>query len=68
MDNASETRFRQRLIQTLTGKTLVLITHRSSLLDLVDRLIIIDAGKIIADGAKKDVIEALKQGKIRTKQ
>ena len=68
MDNASETRFRQRLVQSLSGKTLVLITHRSSLLDLVDRLIIMDAGKIIANGAKEDVLAALKQGKIKTSQ
>ena len=68
MDNASETRFRQRLVQSLSGKTLVMITHRSSLLDLVDRLIIVDGGKVIANGAKEDVLKALKQGKIKTIQ
>ena len=45
-------------------KTVVLVTHRTALLTLVDRLIVIDNGKIVADGAKDHVIEALKQGRI----
>ena len=44
-------------------KTLILVTHRSSLLDLVDRLIVIDAGRVIADGSKEQVLEALKQSR-----
>jgi len=65
MDNSSEALFKQRLGQILPGKTLVLITHRSSLLTLVDRLIIVDGGKIVADGPKDEVLNALKQGQIR---
>jgi ATP-binding cassette subfamily C protein LapB len=42
-----------------------LITHRSSLLSLVDRLIVIDNGKVMADGKKEDVLDALKRGHIR---
>ncbi len=34
--------------------------------DLIDRLIIVDAGKIVADGPKEEVLSALKQGQIRT--
>ena len=45
-------------------KTILLVTHRTALLTLVDRLIVIDGGKIVADGAKDQVIEALKQGRI----
>ena len=51
--------------ETLDGKTLFLVTHRSSLLSLVDRLMIIDNGKIVADGPKEDVLKALRQGQIR---
>jgi ATP-binding cassette subfamily C protein LapB len=65
MDNSSEALFKKRLEDILPGKTLVLVTHRSSLLSLVDRLIIIDHGKIVADGPKDDVLKALKQGQIR---
>jgi len=65
MDNSSEAMFRNRLAEILPGKTLVLITHRSSLLSLVDRLIIVDRGKVVADGPKEEVLTALKQGQIR---
>jgi ATP-binding cassette subfamily C protein LapB len=65
MDNSSEATFKARLLETLEDKTLVLITHRSSLLSLVDRLIVVDNGKVMADGKKEDVLEALKRGHIR---
>ncbi len=65
MDNSTEAMFKNRLGKALTGKTLLLVTHRSSLLSLVDRLIILDNGKIVADGKKEEVLEALKQGRIR---
>ena len=65
MDNSSEAAFKARLTEALGDKTLVLITHRSSLLSLVDRLIVIDNGKVMADGKKEDVLEALKRGHIR---
>ena len=65
MDNSSEASFKKRLGETLQGKTLFLVTHRSSLLSLVDRLLIIDNGKIVADGPKEEVLKALRQGQIR---
>ncbi|WP_120496104.1 type I secretion system permease/ATPase [Kiloniella sp. EL199] len=65
MDNSSEAAFKQRLSKAVIGKTLVLVTHRSSLLTLVDRLVIVDSGRIVADGPKAEVLEALKQGQIR---
>ncbi len=65
MDNSTEMVFKKRLSEILPDKTLLLVTHRSSLLSLVDRLIIIDGGKIVADGPKDDVLGALKQGQIR---
>ncbi len=42
----------------------MLISHRSSLYDLVNRIIVIDSGKIVADGHKDQVTEALRNGKI----
>ncbi|MEH6630461.1 MAG: type I secretion system permease/ATPase [Halopseudomonas aestusnigri] len=65
MDNSSEAAFKARLTKAVTGKTLILVTHRSSLLTLVDRLVIVDSGRIVADGPKAEVLEALKQGQIR---
>lgn len=64
MDHSGEEVVKQRLKQEAAGKTMILISHRSSLFDLVDRIIVIDSGRVVADGAKKDIIEALKAGKI----
>ena len=65
MDNSSENRFKRQLELTLPGKTLLLVTHRTSLLSLVQRLIVMDSGKIVADGPKEDVLEALAAGQVR---
>lgn len=66
MDNTTESRFKARLGTILGGKTLILITHRGSLLSLVDRLIVMDGGRVVADGPKQDVLEALSGGRIHT--
>ncbi len=64
MDNLSEESIKRELGRVAAGKTLLLVTHRTSLLDLVDRIIVIDQGKLVADGPKAQVIEALRQGRI----
>ncbi len=64
MDNRTETRMKTNLKNLLAGKTLVLITHRGSLLDLVERIIIIDNGAGVADGPRDQVLSAMKSGQI----
>ncbi len=64
LDNQSEAQLRQRLRQACTHKTVVLVTHRTAMLDLVERLIVVDSGRIVADGPKERVIDALRQGRI----
>jgi ATP-binding cassette subfamily C protein LapB len=64
MDHQSEDMLKARLKRFCAGKTMVLVTHRTSLLELVDRLIVIDNGKIVADGPKAQVVEALQGGRI----
>lgn len=64
MDNTGEERLKQRLQAVVENKTVILVTHRASLLSLVDRLIVIDRGQILADGPKAAVMEALKKGQI----
>jgi len=66
MDNSAEALFRQRLGTILEGKTLLLFTHRTSMLQLVDRVIVMDGGKVVADGPKTQVLKALHDGKIAT--
>ncbi len=65
MDNAGEGGLKARLTSVLEGRTLLLVTHRASLLSLVDRLIVLDAGKVVADGPKDQVLKALAAGQIR---
>lgn len=64
MDHTSEEEFKRNMRDYSQRKTLVVITHRTSLLELANRIIVIDAGKIVADGPKEQVIEALRQGRI----
>jgi ATP-binding cassette subfamily C protein LapB len=64
MDNTGEERLKQRLQAVIEKKTVILVTHRASLLSLVDRLLVIDRGQILADGPKAAVMEALKKGQI----
>jgi ATP-binding cassette subfamily C protein LapB len=66
MDNSSEESFKARMKQLLPGKTLILVTHKASLLDLVDRIIVIEQGRMLADGPKAQVLEALRQGKLKS--
>lgn len=65
MDNTTEEVFKQRFASQLDTQTLILVTHRASLLTLVNRLIIMDGSKVLADGPKDKVLEALKQGQIK---
>ena len=64
MDHQSEDALKSRLRRFATGKTMILVTHRTSLLELIDRLIVIDNGQIVADGPKAQVVEALQSGRI----
>ncbi|MBB4821481.1 ATP-binding cassette subfamily C protein LapB [Pseudomonas alcaligenes] len=64
MDNTSEDILRNRLHGWAQGKTVLLITHRASMLSLVERLVVLDGGHIVADGPKDAVIEALRKGRV----
>jgi len=64
MDNRSEIRLKGYLEKVVKGKTVILITHRASLLEMVNRLIVIDNGSIIADGPKDFVLEAMRKGQL----
>ncbi|MDL2316233.1 type I secretion system permease/ATPase [Desulfovibrio sp. OttesenSCG-928-A18] len=65
MDNSSELALKQRLGATLGNKTLILVTHRLSMLDLVERLVVMDNGRIVADGPKNAVLNALRSEQMR---
>jgi ATP-binding cassette subfamily C protein LapB len=64
MDHSSEEEIKRKLAAFAGGRTMIVVTHRTSLLELVDRIIVVDGGKIVADGPKAQVVEALRQGRI----
>ena len=61
MDSGSEQQLLKDLQERLVDKTLILITHRGTLLSLVDRVVVFDSGRIIADGPKDQVLKAATQ-------
>ncbi|MDX1539938.1 MAG: type I secretion system permease/ATPase [Geminicoccaceae bacterium] len=67
MDTAAEGRLKERLGRHLADRTLVLVTHRASLLGLVDRLIVLDGGRVVADGPRDAVLKALAGGQLRSR-
>ncbi len=64
MDARTERRLCNNLKSILEGKTLLLVTHRASLLTLVDRVIVLDNGSIRADGPKDNILEAIQRGQL----
>ena len=66
MDHTSEELLKNRLRSVIEHKTVIIITHRPSMLDLVNRLIIVDNGTIVADGPKQVVLDSLRRDKVRT--
>lgn len=64
MDAGGEERLIQRLRPALTGKTLLLVTHRTSLLALVDRVLVLERGRLLADGPRDAVLTALRERRL----
>ena len=59
MDSMTESRMINDLKDEILNKTLILITHKNSMLQLVDRIIVMDEGNIIIDGPKEQVLNQL---------
>ena len=64
MDFSTESAFKERLRRYAAHKTLIIVTHRTSLIDLATRIVVVDDGRIVADGPRDKVIEALQAGQI----
>lgn len=68
MDRATEARFLERIAKHCADKTLLLVTHKAALLTLVDRLIVVEGGKVLADGPKEQVLKAIAEGRLKTQE
>ena len=64
MDFTSEQQFKQRLKSFAEHKTVIIVTHRNSLLDLATRIIVVDDGQVVANGPRDQVLQALQSGQI----
>ncbi len=64
MDFSTEAQVTRRVADFAVGRTVVLVTHRTSMLALVDRVIVVDGGRIVADGPRDRILEALQAGRI----
>ena len=62
LDVGLEKKLVGHLNETLKDKTVIVITHRFAALDLVDRVLVVSNGKIVADGKKEQVL-AMLQGR-----
>ncbi|WDP89256.1 MAG: type I secretion system permease/ATPase [Desulfobacter sp.] len=62
MDYATETRIVKNLAQASRGRTAIVITHKPSMVAIVDRLIVMEGGRVVMDGPKEEVLRQLGGG------
>lgn len=68
MDIQTEKEVIARLKTASQSQTLIVVTHRTSLLELVDRVIILDQGQVIADGPKAKVMRPVAAPPLRPRE
>jgi ATP-binding cassette, subfamily C, bacterial LapB len=59
LDSHAEAALIARLNKATQGRTLLVVTHRMSMVRLVDRIIVLDQGRVIVDGARDTVLRAM---------
>jgi ATP-binding cassette, subfamily C, bacterial LapB len=62
MDSTLELKVIENLKSFLPGRTAILATHRAPLLQLVDRILWIEGGKLMIDGTREEVLSRLRGG------
>ena len=60
MDSSTESKFMKNIKEYLKGKTMILVTHKTSLLSLADRIIVMEDGQVALDGKKDYVVDKLR--------
>ena len=66
MDHSAEERLKAQMLAELSGRTIIIVTHRESLLSAIDTLVVMDNAKVVAVGPKELVLKAIADGKVRT--
>jgi ATP-binding cassette subfamily C protein LapB len=62
LDARAEKQFIRAMQNVTKERTLLLITHKMHLLNLVERIIVLDRGHLVADGPKEQVLNQLAKG------
>lgn len=62
LDEVAEREVIERMRALAPGRTLVVATHRPALLEVVDRVVVVDAGTIVMDGPRDQVMARLRAG------
>ena len=60
LDSQAEAKLISRLSRITKGRTLLVVTHRLSMIRLVDRVIVLEAGRVVIDGTRDDVMRAMR--------
>ena len=69
LDSHAEAMMIARLQKATKGKTLLVVTHRMSMVRLVDRIIVLDKGRIMVDGSRDEVLRAMTSARnLKTKR
>jgi len=63
MDMNAENLFVTQLNTILKDSTILVVTHRMPLLNLVDRIVVLQEGQIVEDGPKNEIIQKLNQSR-----
>ncbi len=63
MDAQSEIMFLRQLNEAVGTRTVIMVTHRPAVLELAQRVVVVDGGKVILDGPKAQVLAALSGAK-----
>jgi ATP-binding cassette subfamily C protein LapB len=64
LDTQAESRLIARLDAATKGRTLIVVTHRTTMLRLVDRVIVLDRGRVVIDGKRDDILRAMTAARI----
>jgi ATP-binding cassette subfamily C protein LapB len=64
MDMAGEQALLQKLRDEFKGRLVIMATHRPGPLALADRLLLLDAGRVVAHGPRDEVLQALHKGQV----